>query len=66
MENYCNVYVRDWWRKDSNGRKVPYPGAPRQYLARHVTEADARTIAREYNEAHNPGWRSRKAEFEQA
>ena len=39
---------------------------PKRYLAKHVTEADAREIARQYNATHEPGFLSRKAESEEA
>lgn len=62
---YYNVFHRTWWRSNPawpNGRE---PGAGnRTYLARHVTYEDARRIAKEYNDTHNPGKLSRKAEFE--
>jgi len=61
----CSVFVRKWWRKDASGFKVPYPGAPRRYIAHNCTEEEARTIAQEYNATHSPGWASRKAEYEQ-
>lgn len=62
-----DVFVRDWWRKDQSGRIVPFPGAPREYLARDVeTEAEAREMCREYNDENEPGWQSRKAEYERA
>lgn len=62
-ESY-SVFVRDWWRKDERGNLVPYPGAPRRTLARNCTEEEAQAMCREYNESHNPGWRSRKAEYQ--
>jgi hypothetical protein len=63
------VFVRDWWRRPGPGEaayqgKVPYPGAPKRTLARRCTEEEAQAIARAYNETHEPGWRSRKAEYE--
>lgn len=63
MKTY-NVFVRDWWRME-NGRRVPYPGAPRRYLARGVSESIARQICAEYRAAHDPGPLSRKAEYEE-
>ena len=30
----------------------------------HVTESDARAICKQYNDTHNPGRLSRKAEYE--
>lgn len=63
--NTYDVFVRDWWRKEG-GRIVPYPGAPRRYIARGVNYEEARAICKEYCATHEPGWRSRKAEFEAA
>lgn len=67
-----NVFVRDWWRDatPSDGQwpdnRVPYPGAPREYLAEGVTEDEARALCAEYRAANDPGRYSRKAEFESA
>lgn len=59
-----NVFVRNWWTRTANGRT---PGAGRKrYLARGVSEDRARQLCQEYNESHNPGFLSRKAEFESA
>ena len=66
-----DVFVRDWWRRPMPGEpshenRVPYPGAPKRYIARGATEEQAREICREHRAAHEPGWRSRKAEYERA
>ena len=69
VESYA-VFVRDWWRRPERGEptsyenKVPYPGAPRKYIARDCTQDEARDMAQEYNATHEHGWTSRKAEFE--
>jgi hypothetical protein len=64
MQTYYNVFTRTWWRKTATGRE---PGAGRKtYLRKHVTYADARAICTQYNTAHEPGYLSRKAEFEEA
>ena len=64
METYYNVFVRNWWRRTATGRE---PGAGRKtYLDRHVTYADARAICKQYIDTHEPGYLSRKAEFEEA
>jgi hypothetical protein len=60
------VFVRDWWKPNPawpNGRE---PGAgPRHVIrARVETEAEAHALARRYNETHDPGPLSRKAEYE--
>lgn len=61
-----DVFVRDWWRKDEHGKIVPYPGAPKRYIARGVSEEEAREMCADYRANHEPGWRSRKAEYESA
>jgi hypothetical protein len=68
-----DVFVRDWWRRPEKGDgpgwpggRVPYPGAPKHYIARGVSHEEAREICAEYNASHEPGWESRKAEFEEA
>ena len=49
-----DVFVRDWWRRPERGEpagpdnRVPYPGAPRRYLARGVSETAARDLCAEY------------------
>lgn len=68
MEQYYDVFVRNWykWEHTSFGRrKVPGPGR-KTYLQHHVTWTDAREICRQYNDRHEPGPLSRKAEFAQA
>ena len=67
METYYNVFHRTWWELDPSwpeGR-IPCPGK-KTYLAKHVTYEDARTLAKQYNDTHEPGFLSRKAEFEEA
>lgn len=62
---YYSVFVRTWWRVNPawpNGLE-PEPGK-RRYIARHVTYEDARAIAKQYNDTHDPGRLSKKAEFE--
>jgi hypothetical protein len=68
-----DVFVRDWWRRPDHydpdlnpNARVPYPGAPRRYIARGVSETEARELCQEYAATHSPGWRSRKAEYESA
>lgn len=63
-------FVRNWWRWETGrfgGReKVPNPGARRSYLphARYATEEEAQARCAEWNNKHNPGPLSRKAEYE--
>lgn len=65
MQTYYNVFVRNWWRRDEHGRKVPGAGR-KTYLRKHITYDDARSIAQQYNATHDPGPLSRKAEIEEA
>lgn len=67
METYYHVFTRTWWAENPawpNGLE-PCPGE-RHYIARHVTYADARELCEEYNDTHEPGRLSLKAEFEEA
>jgi hypothetical protein len=67
-----DVFVRDWWRPAERGEpgwpynKVPYPGAPKRYIAKGVSYNEARVLCAEYAADHDPGPMSRKAEFEGA
>ena len=57
------VFVRNWWRLDKNGNRVPDSGA-RKYTLDYVnSEEEARKYCKEYNDAHKPGILSRKAEY---
>lgn len=67
MENYYNVFVRTWWINNPSWPDGREPGAgKKRYIRKHVTEADAQAICREYNATHNPGRLSKKAEYESA
>lgn len=57
-----DVFVRNWWRWE-HGRRVPDPGARKRWLARGVTEAEARRMCQEWNQRHEPGKLGRKAEY---
>ncbi len=62
-----NVFHRTWWIENPAWPGGRDPGAgEKTYLAEDVSYAEARAIAREYNETHEPGFLSRKAEFEDA
>lgn len=62
------VFVRNWWKRNPswpNGLE-PDGNAKKTYISNHVdTEEYARQICREYNESHDPGPLSRKAEYEE-
>lgn len=67
-----DVFVRDWWRRPEPhegtwpDNRMPYPGAPRRYIARGVSCEEAREICAKYAAEYPVDWRSRKAEFESA
>ena len=61
------IFKRAWWReeKDRYGMKklVPNPGARRITIAHVETEAEARQWCKEWNDSHDPGKTSIKAEY---
>ena len=57
------VFIRDWWKIDSNGNKIPYPDAPKTHVSYEDTQDDARAKCKEYNDNHHEGDLSRKAEY---
>lgn len=61
-------FTRVWWQDNPswpNGLE-PYPTAPKTTLRNNVeTEEEARFICRAYNDTHEPGRYSRKAEYEE-
>ena len=64
--NMCyNVFTRTWWKRNPSypGGREPHMGR-KTYLRKHVSYADARAIAEQYNDTHDPGPLSRKAEIE--
>ena len=71
MKTYV-VFVRNWWRYATEhdapwmpGELMPHGGARRTVLRRHVRdEQEAIDLCRAYNERHDPGPLSRKAEYE--
>ena len=65
QDQYYNVFVRNWWTRTASGGREPGAGR-KTYLRKHVTYADARAICKNYNDNHDPGFLSRKAEFESA
>jgi len=67
MSTYYNVFHRTWWRRNPAWPGGREPGSGRKtYLRRHVTQEDARAICERWNAAHDPGFLSRKAEYEAA
>lgn len=62
--NY-RIFTRTWWRNNPtwpNGLE-PHPGR-KTTLGYASTETEAREMCRQYNDTHNPGRLSRKAEYE--
>lgn len=59
-----DVFIRSWYTRDEKtGKLLNYPG-DKNYIAWGVTWATARLMCSEYNESHDPGELSIKAEFE--
>lgn len=65
-----NVFTRDFWKPaESPGwpqNREPFAGAPKTYLAEEVSYARARAMCAAWNDTHEPGPMSNKAEFEEA
>jgi hypothetical protein len=62
-----NVFHRTWWKpnpKWPNG-KEPHAGE-KHYLLHNVDEESAVDFCKEWNERHDAGWLSDKAEYEEA
>ena len=60
------VFTRTWWKRNSGwpGGREPCPGR-KTTIGKAKTEDEAREICRRYNESHDPGFLSRKAEYEE-
>ena len=60
------AFHRTWWRRNPAYPGGREPGAGRKTtIATHLTEDEAQRVCRQYNETHNPGFLSRKAEYEE-
>ena len=59
------VFHRTWWKRNPKwpGGKEPSPGRKTTIATAH-SEGEARRIAMDYNKKNEPGFLSRKAEFE--
>jgi len=57
------VFVRDWYKFDDAGRRIPYPDAPKTFMARAYSEDEARQLCKDYNDVLRPNDVSRKAEY---
>jgi len=70
-ERRYDVFHRTWWRWAKAGlfhqRRAKIPGAGRRtYIARGISFELACRVAKEYNDSHEPGKLSRKAELEES
>lgn len=62
------IFVRNWYKRQYNHftgsfEIVPHPQARRSIIDTSPTEEGARKLCRQYNETHEPGPLSRKAEY---
>ena len=63
----CNVFTRTFWKENAAWPNGLEPAVGRKtYMARNVSENEARAICKEYNATHKAGRLSRKAEYEAA
>jgi len=64
-EKRYNVFHRTWWVANKSWPGGREPGAgERHYMARDVSYEVARAMCDDYNDRHDPGFLSDKAEFE--
>lgn len=62
------VFTRTWWRANPKWPGGREPGAgKRSYRGHpsHLTYSEAQNYCQEWNKNHDPGFLSRKAEFEE-
>lgn len=60
-----DVFHRTWWKESPGWPNGLEPCAgEKTYLAYGVSEETARELCQEYNNSHEPGRLSRKAEYE--
>lgn len=61
------VFTRTWWTKNPSypGGREPAPGRKTTLQRGIKTEEEARGICKTWNASHNPGFLSRKAEYEE-
>jgi hypothetical protein len=67
MEKRYDVFHRTWWAENTSWPKglEPFAGN-KHYLARDVSFNVARAMCKDWNEMHEAGRLSDKAEFEEA
>jgi|694.fasta_scaffold65646_5 hypothetical protein len=60
------VFHRTWWQANPGWPDGREPGVgPRHHIAYAWSEEEARDLCRSWNQAHDPGLLSDKAEFEE-
>jgi hypothetical protein len=60
------VFHRTWWKQNLSRPDGREPGAgERHFIAKVRTEEQARQLCREWNQSHDPGFLSDKAEYEE-
>ncbi len=68
LKGKYNVFVRNWWKLNPSWPDglEPDGGARKMYLkgCQGLTLEEARQACKAWNDTHNPGKLSRKAEFE--
>ena len=63
MKKYV-IFARNWWKENPRTKRLESdPSARKTNLGYASTEAEAREFCREWNNSHNPGKLSRKAEY---
>lgn len=63
MDTQFEVFVRAWWRKDSNGKLVPNSNGDKIHHCVVDSEEEARAYCKEYNDNRVPCELSIKAEY---
>jgi len=60
------IFTRTWWKYNPSypGGREPSPGR-KTTIAKARTEEEAQLICRRWNNEHNPGKLSRKAEYQE-
>ena len=65
--NGYNVFIRDWWIDNPSWPNGLEPCAgDKESIGEADTEQEAQEMCQEYNDSHDPGRFSRKAEYEDA
>lgn len=61
-----DVFIRTWWSYDNTGKRVPIAGDKNYLSNAQLTRAEARAFCEKWNDEHDPGELSLKAEFEES